>query len=219
MNIDIKKTRVYIISPGENKYRDRVLTVFTRLIDEGFKNIIFYKSVSGPNNTASLTNTVIEIFKREIHNNEPFIIIEDDCALFSRYDTIEIPQNCDTLYLGVSLWSYPYSEDTLYSKNRPNIVHNSSSTVESYNDNLTKIKGMTSTHSILYNSREFMRTFIDKMNGISKYIDNCPHDLLFSSLHLSFNVYGLKNPMFYQDSSLGGQEDVTKLTFNGECYR
>jgi hypothetical protein len=219
MNIDIKKVRVYIISPGENKYRDRILTVIGRLIDEGFKNIIFFKSVEGPNNTASLTNTVVEIFKKEIHNNEPFIILEDDCALFSRYDMIEIPHNCDTLYLGVSLWSYPYSEDTLYSRNRPHIIHNSSSTVESYNDNLTKIKGMTSGHAIMFVSREFIRVFLNKIGLITKTINDLPHDLLFSSLHLSFNIYGLKNPMFYQDSTLGGQEDVTKLTFNGECYR
>ena len=66
MNIDIKKVRVYIISPGENKYRDRILTVMGRLIDNGFKNITFFKSLDGPNNTASLTNTVIEIFKKEI---------------------------------------------------------------------------------------------------------------------------------------------------------
>jgi hypothetical protein len=219
MIIDIKNTRVYIISPGVNKYRDRILTVFGRLIDEGFKNIIFYKSVAGPNNTASLTNTVIEIFKKELKNDDPFIILEDDCAFFTKYDQITIPDNADMLYLGVSLWTYPFSTDTLFSRNRPNIFHNSVNTVKSHDDNLTKILGMTGTHAILYNSREFMRTFINKMNDISKTIDDLPHDLLFSTLHLMFKAYALKLPMFYQDSSLGGQEDVTKLRFNGECYR
>ena len=125
MNIDIKKVRVYIISPGENKYRDRILTVMGRLIDNGFKNITFFKSLDGPNNTASLTNTVIEIFKKEINNEEPFIILEDDCELFTKYEMIDIPQNCDILYLGVALWSYPYSTDTLYTRNRPDIIKNS----------------------------------------------------------------------------------------------
>lgn len=219
MIIDIKKTRVYIISPGENKYRDRVLTVMGRLIDDGFKNITFFKSLAGPNNTASLTNTVIEICKKEMNNDQPFIILEDDCALFSSYDNIEVPESADVLYLGVALWSYPYSVDTLYNRNRPHIVHNSSGTVQSYNDTLTRIRGMTSGHAIMFISREFTRTFINKMTDISKYVDDMPHDLLFSALHQTFNVYGLKNPMFYQDNSLGGQEDVTKLTFNGECYR
>ena len=219
MLVDIKSTKVYLISPGTGKYRDRTITVLVRLIDEGFKRVEYVKSLPGLNNTASLTNTVLDIFKRELDGDQPFIILEDDCAFFTKYDIIDIPDTYDMLYLGVALWTYPHSIDTLYTRNRLNIIHNSSSTVESYNDILTRLKGMTGGHAILYNSREFMRIFIDKMNEISKHVDDVPHDLLFSSLHQSFNVYGLKNPMFYQDSTLGGQEDVTKLTFNGECYR
>jgi hypothetical protein len=219
MILDIKSLKVYIISPGENKYRQRVLTVFDRLLDEGFRNITFFKSVAGPNNTASLTNTVLEIFKQELKNDKPFMILEDDCAFFTKYNTIEVPDNWDALYAGVSLWSYPHSMETLYSRNRPHIYPNSKSEVQSYSDTLTRIRAMTSAHAIIYNSREYMRTFIQKMGEISKNIDDFPHDLLFSVMAATFNVYGLKQPMFYQDSSLGGQEDVTKLTFNGECYR
>jgi hypothetical protein len=219
MILDIKSLKVYIISPGENKYRQRVLTVFDRLLDEGFRNITFFKSQPGPNNTASLTNTVLEIFKQELKNDKPFMILEDDCAFFTKYDKIELPENWDALYAGVSLWSYPHSIDTLYRKPRPHIHPNSLSEVQPYSDTLTRIKAMTSGHAIIYNSREYMRTFIQKMGEISKNIDDLPHDLLFSVMAATFNVYGLKRPMFYQDSSLGGQEDVTKLTFNGECYR
>ena len=219
MLLDIKDITVYIISPGTNNYRNKLITVFERVIDEGFKNVVFFKSIPGPNKTASLTNTVLEIFKLELNNDKPFIILEDDCAFFTKYDQVEIPDSADMLYLGVSLWSYPYSPDTLYSMYRPNIVRNSIDTNESYNNTLVRIKGMTGGHAILYISRDFIRTFVEKMIDISKNRPDLPHDLLFSSLHQSFNVYGLKKPMFYQDASLGGQEDVTKLTFNTECYR
>ena len=219
MLLDIKDITVYIISPGVDNYRTKLITVFERLINEEFKKIIFFKSVYGPNKTASLTNTVINIFKKELNNNKPFIILEDDCAFFTNYYQIEIPESTDLLYLGVSIWSYPYSSDTLYSIYRPNIICNSIDTVESYNDTLVRIKSMTSGHAILYISREFIRIFIDKMTNISKYIINLPHDLLFSSLHPSFNVFGLKRPMFYQDATLGGQEDVTKLIFDIDCYK
>jgi hypothetical protein len=219
MLLDIKSITVYIISPGVDNYRSKLLTVFERVVNEGFKNVTFFKSVPGPNKTASLTNTVLEIFKQELNNDKPFIILEDDCAFFTKYDQVEIPDTADMLYLGVSLWSYPYSVDTLYSMYRPNIICNSIDTVETYNNTLVKIQAMNGTHAILYISRDFIRTFIDKMTDISKYIDDVPHDLLFSSLHKSFNVFGLKEPMFYQDATLGGQEDVTKLTFNTDCYR
>jgi hypothetical protein len=219
MLLDIKNITVYIISPGINNYRNKLLTVFERVVNEGFKRVVFFKSLPGPNKTASLTNTVLEIFKQELNNDKPFIILEDDCAFFTKYDQIEIPENTDMLYLGVALWSYPYDINTLYLRERPNIIHNSIDTIESYNNTLVKIKGMTATHAILYISRDFIRIFIEKMTDISKNIDNLPHDLLFASLHRSFNVFGLKQPMFYQDAVLGGQEDVTKLTFNGECFR
>ena len=219
MLLDIKDITVYIISPGVNNYRHRLLSVFERVISEGFKNVVYVKSLDGANKTASLTNTFIEIFKRELNNVKPFIILEDDCAFFTKYDQIEIPDNADVLYLGLAIWTYPYSIDTLYLKCRPHIIYNSVNTIESYNENLVRIKGITGGHAILYISRDFIRTFIDKMTDISKHIPDLPHDLLFSSLHPSFNVFGLKQPMFYQDATLGGQEDVTKISFNGECYR
>jgi hypothetical protein len=219
MIVDLKNIRIYLISPGYGKYRDRLITTFTRLVDEGYKNIIFFKSIPGPNGTASLTHTVMEIFKTEINNTEPFIILEDDVAFFTKYDTLELPDNWDMLYLGVSLWTYNHPIETLYSPVRPNITRNNSNVIQNYNDTLVKVKGMTSTHAILYHSREYMKMCIEKMNEISKVYDSLPHDLLFSVLNATFQVFALKNPMFYQDSHLGGQEDVTKVTYNGDGFR
>ena len=45
-----------------------------------------------------------------------------------------------------------------------------------------------------------------------------PHDLVFATLQPNHNVYALKNPMYYQDTTLGGQEDVTRLIYNGSYY-
>jgi hypothetical protein len=78
---------------------------------------------------------------------------------------------------------------------------------------------MTGGHAILFRSRDFIKEFIRQMDLISTTVKDLPHDLLLSSLHLSYEVLALKNPMFYQDKTLGGQEEVTKLVFNGECFR
>lgn len=219
MHIDIKNTKVYVISPGTGIYTNRILTVFHRLVQYGFQRVEFVRSLPGQTNTLSLTNTVIDICKRELSGDAPFIILEDDCAVFTEYDKIELPDDSDVLYLGVSKWMYPFPLDTLYLKRRPPIFPNSSKVIASYNDLLTKIVGLTGGHAILFISREFMRTFIAHMTDISRYTNNLPHDLLFAALQPSFNVYALKNPMFYQDITLGGQEAITRLTFNGECYQ
>lgn len=218
MIVNLKNTKVYLISPGSGKYRDRLVTTFTRLVDEGFQNIIFFKSIPGPNGTASLTHTVMEIFKREMNTSEPFIILEDDVAFFTKYDTVELPDSWDMLYLGVSLWAYNHPIETLYSPIRPNIIRNDASVIKNYNDTLVKVNAMTSTHAILYHSREYMKMCIEKMNDISKTYDSLPHDLLFSVMNASFQVFALKHPMFYQDRLLGGQEDVTKVIYNGDGF-
>ena len=218
MSLNIKTVKVYLISPCVDKYKDRLFTVFSRLLTYGFQDIVFFKSVSGTNGTNSLTNTVIEIMKLEMDNDKPFMILEDDCEIFTKHEEIEIPDNCDALYLGASYWVYPYSVETVYSAVRPHIFHNSLQPHQSYNDMLTRIGGMTGGHAIMFISREFMKTFLDHITTIIKSIDNMPHDLLFGCLQFHFNVYALKQPLFYQDSALGGQEDITKITFNGQCY-
>jgi hypothetical protein len=218
MIIDIKNTKTYIISPAKDKYRERLLTVYSRLVDEGFCEIIFIKSLKGNNGTNSLTNTVIKILNDELKNDDPFIIIEDDCEILRKYDNIEVPDNLDALYLGVSKWVYPFSTDTLYTRNRPYIRENTINDHVSYDENLTKINGMTSGHAILFNSREYIRLFLNKIIEIMRYVEDVPHDLLFATLHKHYNIYALKGPMFYQDSKLNGQEKETKLQYNGQYY-
>jgi len=218
MIIDIKKIKVYLISPAVDKYRERVSTVFNRLLDAGFQNVEFVKSMQSINNVSSLTNTCINIFKNELNNSEPFIIIEDDCILYHNYDTIELPDNFDALYLGVSRWVYPYSVETIPIPVRPPIEHNSPKNIKSYDDNLTKINGMCGTHAIMYHSRNYLKKFLDVMNWGASISNNLNHDLIFAVIHSQFEVFALKKPMFYQDNNLGGQEDATKLIYNGVFY-
>lgn len=213
MNIDLKSTKIYLISPGVNKYRERALIVLGRLIDEGYKNITFFKSLPGPNNTASLTNTVLEIFKTEMSNTEPFIILEDDCTFFHKYDSVQVPEDFDSLYLGLSLWAYPFSIHTLYKKPRPNIVAHSIISLLPFNNNLVRILSMTGGHAILFRSRKFMKQFIDNMAEISQVIDDLPHDLLYAVISRNYKIYALRKPLFYQDGTLGGLEEATKIEF------
>jgi hypothetical protein len=215
MRIDVKKTKVYLISPATGKYTERLMTVFRRLITAGFSNIVFQRAIQDPSGTNSLTRTNLEIFRKEVNSNEPFIIMEDDCALWNDYDTIDIPDNADALYLGVSLWIYPHPYDTL--NKGYHIRENTPADIQSVDDQLTKINGMTSTHAILFLNRLYIINFIQRMERL--LANTTPHDLVFATMQPSSRVYALKKPMFYQDASIGGQEDVTRLVFNGQTYR
>jgi hypothetical protein len=228
MKIAIKDIKVYVVSPGTGAYSARLLTVFERLVATGFKRVEFFRalpSVSDPSSkdpgisntsaTDSLSRTVLAILEHELvgRMRHPFIIVEDDVGIMTDIDHIDVPDNADALYLGVSKWIYPHKYETLgrgfhIQENSPEYVKDCGS--------VTRILGMTGGHAILFISPEYVRQFIAAMTARLPY--STPHDLVYATMHAKFNVYALKSPMFYQDAALGGQEAVTRLRYNGERY-
>lgn len=215
MKIDLLKTKVYLISPGTGKYLDRLNVVFGRLVKYGFFNIEFVRSVPDVSSTNSLSLTNLEILKKEMDSDKPFIIFEDDIE-FSRHITeIDVPDDASAVYLGVSKWVYPHPYDTLLKPNFQ-IIENNICNIKDYDDDLTQIAGVTSTHGILFKDRKYIRKFIDNMQPV---MERCvAHDLVFATIHQEYTVYALKDPIVYQDAAIGGQEEATRLTYNGVNY-
>ena len=220
MFINLKNCKVYIISPATGKYESRFYTILKRLIEVGFNRVEFFRSVKCDYIYDSLALTFVEIFKKELNNNEPFIIVEDDIEVWNMYETIEIPDTFSLLYLGVSKWAYPHILPTIYLENRPHILEHSFYTVQSFNNELVTVKAMTSAHAILYNCRNFMKEFIELFE--EKGTRGIVGDLIYSALLWTnqdkYTAYALKTPMFFQDENIGGQESVTKILYNGYTY-
>jgi len=230
MHIALKDVKVYVVSPGAGKYLARLLSVFERLVTAGFGRVEFFKSlpslsdgaakeigVSSHTGTDSLARTIMAILTRELVGGirRPFIIVEDDVGIMTDADSVDVPDDADALYLGVSKWIYPHKYETLgrgfhIQENGPEFVK------ECGSDSVTRILGMTGGHAIMFINPEYVRQFIAAMTTRLPY--STPHDLVYATLQPKFNVYALKNPMFYQDAALGGQEAVTRLRYNGERY-
>ncbi len=221
MIINLKKIKVYLISPATGKYTDRAVEVFKRLIAQGFERVELYRSVvdiaSGLN---SLNKTNIAIFEQELRGpQEPFIIIEDDCGFTGPVpDELEIPDDCDAFYLGLAKWVYPHSYETL--GRGYHIRENKPEDVEDIGAGLVRLRGFTSTHAVLYFSRTYMEEFIRRMKPLTLRQDNIISlDLVFATMQPQSKVYALKNTLCFQDKLLGGQEDVTRISYNGSCFR
>lgn len=208
--------RVYVISPAIDMYRNRLLNVIKRLIELGFHDVRFIKSLPDESKSNSLTKTVISIFKREINLNdkEPFIIVEDDVQLLNYQCKITIPEKTSAIYLGVSKWIYPHGYNCINKgKGIRKICSNDTTIVD---EQLVKINGMLGTHGILFVNHKFIMDAITRME--THLIEKTPHDLIFASMQSEYNIYALKKPIFFQDKKLGGQENETRLIWKENTF-
>lgn len=116
----------------------------------------------------------------------PFIILEDDCELNKEFvDEIELPDDADSLYLGISHWGRYLNHSGPY-------VH-----ITKVNEELVRVHNMLATHAILY----FTESYVDICKRISHHfgyeVEN--HlDIGFAEIHKLYNVYSFDEPLFRQ---------------------
>lgn len=216
MKIKLLDCRVYIISPGENNYRDRLITSITRLIDYGFKHVHYVKSIPDTSKTNSLSKTTLWIMEQEMCRNDPFIIVDDDIQIHQIHRTVNVPDDASAVYLGLSHWIYPYKYETLKIPGIMMIQPIQPKDLLSVDDDICRIYGMCGSHAILFLDRNFIRDFRQKLESLLQlYI---AHDLIYATQHFLYPVYALKIPVFYQDQTIGGQEEATKLIWKENTY-
>lgn len=123
-------------------------------------------------------------------SNKPIVILEDDCVISRKETVINVPDDADAVYLGLSNWGYL---DSISKPTNFNYVKH-----KEFKD-VYKVDGMLATHAILYITPEYkeMATKVAKWSA-----DNDRHiDQGFALVQKYFNVYALGNPLFYQHSN------------------
>ena len=216
--MDLRQIKVYVISPGVGKYMSRLTNTLTRLRDAGFQDVEHVFSVPDESPTNSLSKTNLVIFEKEKDRTDPFIIIEDDIQVEDLMSSdmwcLPIPEDAVAVYLGVSMWVYPYEYHTLSCGKHIRLI--TPEETVSHDDRLVQIKGMTSTHAILFMDRSFIQTL---SLCIRSFLDiRTPHDLIMATLQKHYKVYALKQPFFYQDFQEGGQQRETRLIWLEDRY-
>lgn len=127
------------------------------------------------------------------------IVLEDDCVIMNNNPVIEVPDDADAVYLGLSLWGY------LKDVSKPN--NYSFSPVYGY-PGIYKVNGMLATHAILYINKDYIRT----CERVAKFsAENSVHiDQGFARMQRYFNVYAVADPIFYQNSNT----EATRIKFS-----
>jgi hypothetical protein len=186
MQIDLRDFSTFYINM--DKHKDRNADMIQLGKDVGFKEYSRIQGVAMPKKPmAGCAKSHYNILE---NMDKPTIILEDDCVIKNSSYVIEIPDDTDALYLGLSGWGFLNSQSKL---------NNLAYEQHEKNPGIYKINGMLATHAILYISPEY----ISLAKKIAKWSgDTNNHiDQGFALVQKYFNVYALKRPIFYQHSN------------------
>jgi hypothetical protein len=115
----------------------------------------------------------------------PFILFEDDCLLCNFKDTIEIPNDADAVYLGVSQWARYFSFSGPF-------VH-----YEKITEDIVRVYNMLSGHSILYLTEDYVK-MCKRISLHASEVIGYNQDPGFAEVQKYFNVYSVNDPFFKQ---------------------
>ena len=127
----------------------------------------------------------------------PFVVLEDDIEVKRWNPIIEVPENADALYLGISGWGRMNGHSGPFVQS------------DSIGGGLLQVYNMLGGHAIMY----FRDRYIDLVRRVCLHagydIEDHP-DIGFAEIQRWHNVYAFDDPYFYQTSS-GGNQRVTYI--------
>ena len=153
------------------------------------KNYSRIEATPHSNGFAGCARTVADFLKE---NKGPFVLLEDDIALKNWEPIIDIPDDADAFYLGISGWG------RMNGHSGPCVQH------EDMGDNVVRIRNMLSGHAVLYLTQEWI-DMAQKACSFAGYEIESYYDVQVAEVMRFFNVYAFDDPYFYQTSSDGNQ--------------
>lgn len=133
---------------------------------------------------------------------EPFVLLEDDVKQKRPFPkAIEIPDDADILYIGLSKWGM----------REENQGHIDIVCYDNINPDLIRVKNMLSSHGFVICSLRGLLVFQRCMT--EAYIKGTSWDIYMAQIQPYYNMYALRNPLVYQCGERGGREECTNITF------
>jgi hypothetical protein len=140
--------------------------------------------------------------------DSPFVILEDDVVVNQFEKSLEIPDDSQCVYLGISSWGFTPASDSNLARLNSLITDNTSL-------NIARIFNMLSSHSIMYIDMNYVDLLISRLeenfsgNTIESSVEKIgmryfggtmlPCDVIMADQQYNNKVYALRDPIFYQD--------------------
>lgn len=191
MLLEVKKIpAVYINLARDTEKNNRMQKMLSEL---EFETIIRVEGFVFPD--AHLAGCSLSHFTALDEINPPFIVFEDDCVVKNFRSEIEIPDDSDAVYLGISSWG------RMNAHSGPFVQY------ERVDSELLRVYNMLSAHAILYINPEYAS--LCKKIAFHGYQIADHQDIGFAEVQRYYNVYAFDDPMFYQTSSNGTNQKLT----------
>ena len=192
-SLDLRKIPVLYMNLNQhvekNENMQRILT------ECGFENIQRIEGIDRSDNP--IAGCGLAHLKALDELEPPFILLEDDCQVKNFRPVIDIPDDADAVYLGISSWG------RMNSHSGPNVQY------EKIDGDLYRVYNMLSGHAILYLTKEYV-DICQRVCYHYGYVTEEYHDIGFAEIQRFYNVYTFNEPMFYQMSGYHGT--VNNLT-------
>jgi len=190
MNLDLRKITALYINLLQDTGRNNDMKKLFKTC--GFESHYRIDAEYTPN---SLAGCSLSHYNALNEVEPPFILFEDDCVVKNFKPIIEIPDDADAVYLGISSWG------RMNSHSGPFVQY------EDLGDGLLRIYNMLSAHAILYLNQEYVSLCSRISEQATSIADH--QDIGFAEIQRYFNVYAFDDPMFYQSSSNGTDQPLT----------
>lgn len=132
---------------------------------------------------------------------KPFILLEDDVSKYRGFPKyIDIPHNCDILYIGLSKWGIP---------SNGNIGRYNHVFFKYEHKDFIKIENMLNIHGVMVCSPAGANAMTRSIS--EDFFKNLACDISIAKTLNMYHVYALREPLVYQDRNYRGMEESTRF--------
>lgn len=207
MKINLDKIKIYYLTHNNKIRKEHIINEFKNNKLYEINPIIHSsKNCSGSIGFSRILDLASKNQDRTLPF-EAFIILEDDVKKYREFpEIIEIPDDTDILYIGLSEWG---TIDT-------NLNANTKLYYDEINDDIIRIYNMLSLHGIIICSISGMLALQKCM--LEGFFKDIIWDIFTAQIQPFYNVYALKKPLVYQYKNIGGVEDCTKIEISNKYH-
>lgn len=182
----LKITDLPVLYINLEKDIQRRRTLERKLAEKGFGNVIRIEGVRTTPKVKGVAEAHIRAMEEVLRIDGPVLVLEDDVMFFEDYDSIEIPDDTDAFYLGISSWGL--------GRQGAGVKKICVERTESHD--VYRLLNMLSAHAIVYFNKDYVRFLIKSAKFFRSIATN--QDKGRAETMKYWNVYGVRKPMFIQ---------------------